>query len=440
MQGIEAAPRPAPGMIRRAVAASVIGNGLEWFDFLSYAFFAQIIARNFFPARVPGLSLLLTFAVFALGFVVRPLGGLLLGLYADRAGRRPALVLLLGMMAVGTLLIGLAPTYAEIGLAAPLLVLLARLLQGLSAGGEFGSAAAMLTEYAPPGRRMFYGSFQMSSQGVALLLASLFGYVLQRSLSPAAMTEWGWRVPFLAGCLIGPIGLYIRAGVAESPVFAQLAASRAAPAPVLRGLAAEWRAIVCGIGVIAVGTALNYLWHNYTPTYVVRELHLPREAALLSLSICGALAIVAYPVAGWVADRVGAFRMFFPVVIAFALAAWPLYAYVAAAPDLGRLLAAEIVATLFLAAMSGPHPGMLSMLFPASSRSTGVSLSYNVAVLLFGGLAPLTVTGLLDATGDRMVPAYYQIATAAISLVLVGATASTWRRASEDAARPAGRA
>ena len=411
--------------IRRAVLASVIGNGLEWFDFLSYAYFASIIARVFFPAGDRTASLLLTLGVFAVGFVVRPLGGLVLGLYADRYGRRKALSLLIVMMAAGTLLVGLTPSYASIGLLAPALVIAARIIQGLSVGGEFGTAAAMLTEYAPPGQRMFYGSFQMASQGVALLLASGFGFVLTTTLSPAAMQGWGWRVPFLVGALVGPVGFYIRHHVAESPEFVQLRA-RAALAP-----AAPARlsvpALLCAIGVIAVGTALNYLWHSYTPTFVVRELHLPLSSALGVTTVAGVVAIVAYPMAGWLADRVGAFRMFFPVVIAFTLAAWPLYHYLVAAPSVERLLATQVIATLFLSLMSGPHPGMLSALFPTALRSTGIALSYNIAVTLFGGLAPVTVTWLIATSGDPMMPAYYQVIVAVFSLVVVGATASAWR-------------
>jgi MHS family proline/betaine transporter-like MFS transporter len=416
-----------PG-IRRAVIASVIGNGLEWFDFLSYAYFATTISRVFFPLGDRTASLLLTLGVFAAGFIVRPFGGVLLGLYADRVGRKRALTLLIMMMAAGTLLVGLTPSYATIGLAAPVLVILARIIQGLSVGGEFGSAAAMLTEYAPPGRRMFYGSFQMASQGVALLLASGFGYVLTTQLSAQQLLDWGWRIPFLFGALVGPVGFYIRHHVGESPEFLRLQAARAATAS---SGPREWPGVapvICGIGVIAVGTALNYLWHSYTPTYVVRQLHLPLSAALGGSTVAGLVAIVAYPLSGWLADRVGAFRLFFPVVIVFALCAWPLYAYVAAAPSVERLFTAQIIATLFLSLMSGPHPGMLAALFPTATRSTGIALAYNIAVTLFGGLAPLTVTWLIDVSGDPMMPAYYQIMAAAISLVLVGSTARAWSR------------
>ena len=410
--------------VRRAVLASVIGNGLEWFDFLSYAYFASSIGRAFFPSTDPGASLLLTLGVFGVGFVVRPLGGILLGIYADRAGRRKALSLLILMMALGTLIVGLTPAYATIGLAAPILVILARVIQGLSVGGEFGSAAAMLTEFAPPHRRMFYGSFQMASQGVALLLASAFGLLLTSLLSPAQLSDWGWRVPFLFGALIGPVGFYIRHNVGESPEFLRLQAARIVGQ--VRG-SLSVSAIICAMGVIIVGTALNYLWHSYAPIFVTRELHLPLSAALGATTVAGVVAIVAYPISGWIADRVGAFRLFFPVVIVFAFCAWPLYHFVSSAPSVERLFVAEIAATLFLALMSGPHPGMLSALFPAAVRSTGIAISYNIAVTLFGGLAPETVTWLIRESGSPMMPAYYQIGAAILSLVMVAATATAWR-------------
>jgi len=414
--------------IRRAVIASVIGNGLEWFDFLIYAFFARTIAHHFFPADTPTASLLLTFGTFAVGFVVRPLGGIVLGIYADRAGRQRALALLILMMAAGTLIVGLAPGFETIGVAAPLLIVVARVIQGLSVGGEFASAAAMLVELAPSGRKMFYGSFQMASQGFALLVASGFSLVLTETMTPAALEDWGWRLPFLAGALIGPVGFYIRRRCAESPEFLALRASGATlgAEAFLPALAGRWPAIVCAFGIIAVGTALNYLWHSYTPTYVTQQLHLPLSAALAGSSVCGLVAIVVYPLAGWLADRIGAYRQFFIVVTAFAFCAYPIYAYVGAAPSVERLFVSQLAATLFLGLMSGPHPGMLAALFPTGARTTGVALSYNLAVTLFGGLAPLTVTWLIAATGDPMMPAWFQILAAVISLILVAATASAW--------------
>jgi MFS transporter, MHS family, proline/betaine transporter len=432
------APRLSTSEVRRAVLASVIGNGLEWFDFLIYGYFAKTIAHVFFPVHSNFLSITLTLATFAIGFVVRPLGGVVIGACADRYGRRKTLAALILLMALSTLLMGLTPSYASIGIAAPLLVLLARILQGLSVGGEFATAASMLTEYAPPGRKMFYGSFQMTSQAVALLLSSVCAWLITTQLSPASLTAWGWRVPFLLGALVGPVGFYIRHKVAESPEFVQLRERLGhAPRQSLRAFLSErGDAALCAVGVIAVGAATNYLWHSYVPLYIERQLHLPLKNALFGTAMSGLISIVGYPLAGKLADRFGAYRLFFPVAAVWICMVWPLFSWVLAAPTAERVFAAQMIATVVLSLMSGAHPGMLTQLFPTSTRSTGVALSYNVAVTLFGGMAPLTVSTLIDLTGSRIVPAWYLIVTGVVSLLLVGFSASGRRLLREPNAQP----
>jgi len=418
--------QPAPlslAQIRRAIIASMIGNGLEWFDFLAYGYFSKTIARVFFPTSSGFVSIALTLATFAIGFIVRPLGGVVLGLYADRAGRTRALSLLILMMATGTLLMGITPGYATIGIAAPLIIVLARLIQGLAVGGQFGTASAMLVEFAPPGKKMYYGSFNMASQALALLLSSGCGYLLTTQLSHDALASWGWRVPFLLGSLIGPLGFYIRHRVDESPEFIALKQQAAAhPIPkitISRFFEENGDAALCAMGVIIVGAATNYLWHSYLPVYVERQLHLPLSAALLGAFASGVLNLFLFPLSGKLADRFGAYRLFYPIVITWAICAYPLFWFVVSAPSVERLLIAQMIATVFLAAMSGAHPGMLATIFPVQSRSTGVALSYNIAVTLFGGLAPLTVATLTDLTGSKLVPAFYIITAALISLALV---------------------
>ncbi|CAB3717240.1 Proline/betaine transporter [Paraburkholderia graminis C4D1M] len=421
-----AAPPLSRSQMRRAVLASVIGNGLEWFDFLIYGYFARVIAQVFFPANNSFVSITLTLATFAIGFLVRPLGGIVIGACADRYGRRKTLSLLILLMALSTLMMGLTPSYATIGIAAPLIVIVARILQGLSVGGEFATAAAMLTEYAPPRRKMFFGSFQMTSQAVALLLSSLCSLLLTTRLSHESLVSWGWRVPFLLGALVGPVGFYIRHKVGESPEFLQLRERLGhAPRQSLRTFIRErGDAALCAMGVIIVGAATNYLWHSYMPLYVEHQLHLPLKNALFGTAMSGLIGIVGYPLAGRLADRFGAYRLFFPVTIAWVCVAYPLFAWVLAAPSAERVFTAQMIATVVLSLMSGAHPGMLTQLFPTSTRSTGVALSYNVAVTLFGGLAPLTVSTLIDVTGSRLVPAWYLICAGVISLLLVGLTAS----------------
>lgn len=421
METFTSTPALTPQQVRRAIIASVIGNGLEWFDFLAYGYFAKTIAKVFFPAQSSFISIALTLATFAIGFFVRPIGGVLLGAYADRVGRPRALSLLILMMAAGTLMIGLTPGYATIGLAAPCLVVLARLIQGLAVGGQFGTASAMLVEYAPPGKKMFYGSFNMSSQALALMLSSGCGYLLTTCLTHAQLESWGWRVPFLLGALIGPLGFYIRHRVDESPEFTALKqrTGRAPRTPLRTFFRDNGDAALCAMGVIIVGAAANYLWHSYLPVYVERQLHLPLKAALLTTLVSGAINFFLFPVSGKLSDRYGAYRLFYPIVIAWMLCAYPLFWYVVSAPSPERLLVAQIIATVFMAAMSGPHPGMLATIFPVHTRSTGVALSYNIAVTLFGGLAPVTVTWLTHITGSRLMPAFYLIAAALVSLALV---------------------
>ncbi|MCY0389670.1 MFS transporter [Robbsia sp. Bb-Pol-6] len=444
--GADGAASPPPivlggAQVRRAVIASVIGNGLEWFDFLIYAYFAKIIAHVFFPLGNPFLSTSLTFATFAVGFIVRPLGGIAIGAYADRVGRRKTLSMLILLMALSTVLMGVTPSYRSIGIAAPLLVLLARVLQGLSVGGEFATAAAMLSEYAPRGKKMFYGSFQMTSQAIALVLSSGFAYFLTTHLDRAALESWGWRIPFLLGAVVGPVGFYIRHKVAESPEFVALRdqqghRTQAPRASLGRFLRERGDAVLCAMGVIIVGAATNYLWHTFMPSYIERQLHLPLKNALLGTAASGLVSLAGYPLAGKLADRFGAYRLFFPVVTVWVLAAYPLFLWVLAHPTPERVFAAQMMATVVLSLMSGPHPGMLTQLFPTATRSTGVALAYNVAVTLFGGLAPLTVSTLITVTGSNFVPAYYLVFAGVVSLLLVGLTRSGRRLRRDPHALP----
>ncbi len=427
-----------PRQLRRAIAALVIGNGLEWFDFMAYAYFAKTIAEVFFPVGNDFISIALTFATFAVGFIVRPIGGIAMGAYADRYGRRRTLSLLIVLMAASTLLMGLIPGFRTVGVVAPLLVLLARVLQGLSAGGEFAIASTVLTQYAPTGRKMFYGSLQMTSQAISLLLSSSCAWLLTTHLSHESLVDWGWRVPFLLGGLAGPVGFYIRHSVARAPEFATREAyqGRSPRQPVRAFLRGHGDAALCAIGVVAIGSATTYLWHSYMPLFVERQLHLPLQNALLGTVLSGLVGIVGYPLAGRLADRFGAYRLFAIVTLGWVFAVYPLFAWVLAGPSPARVLIAQMIATVVLSLMSGAHPGMLCQLFPPASRSTGVALSYNVAVTLFGGLAPLTLSMLIDMTHSRLVPAGYLVAIGTGSLSLVCLSASGRRLLREPGTWP----
>jgi len=404
--------------MRRAVLSSIIGNAFEWFDFIIYGFFIGLISKAFFPADDPFVATILAASTFAISYIVRPFGGILLGMYADRVGRKPALTLMILSMGLSTLLIGATPTYASIGIAAPLLIVLARVLQGLSVGGEFSSAAAMLVEYAPRNRRMFFASLQMCSQSLSIAVSGLFGYGLSVWLEPHALEQWGWRIPFLLGVLIAPVGFYIRRKVQESPAFEQARQQGATPFGMI--LTQQGRALATAFGVCVVATASNYVWFVSMPRIVVEGLGLPFREALFGIFICGLLLCVLCPLAGWLADRFGSRRIFCIGTLIFSTVSWPLLAWVVAAPDLTRLLVAQISVACVVCLIWGPMPGMMASLFPTGTRSTGMAVSYNLGVLLFGGLAPLTLAVLIEKTGSPLMPAYYTIFCAALSLCLIG--------------------
>jgi MFS transporter, MHS family, proline/betaine transporter len=416
-------------MRRRVVFASILGNGLEWFDFVSYGYFASIIAKVFFPAG-SDLSLMLTYATFAVGFVVRPIGGIVLGAYADRYGRRRALSLLIVMMAFGTLTLGLTPAFATIGIAAPIIIVLGRVVQGISIGGEFGSATALLVEYAPANRRMMYGSFQMSSQALGRVLATIIGLSVLLTFPPATIQDGAWRIPFLIGSLIGPFGFYVRYRMAESPEFQllQAHAADATRAPVREVLQRHWLQLICAIGLTIIGTSLTYIWNTYLPTYVVEQLHLPLWQGLLGVAVTSLIGIGTCVLGGWLADIYGPYRVFFLFTAISALISYPMFAYVLAAPGFGRLFLAQLTVLTVFGLLQGSGPGLLAGLFPVSVRSTGLAISYNVGVTVFGGFAPLTVTWLIAMTGNKLMPAFYIIAAAVLSIVVVGTALGGMRR------------
>jgi MHS family proline/betaine transporter-like MFS transporter len=416
-------------MRRRVVFASILGNGLEWFDFVSYGYFASIIAKVFFPAD-SDLALMLTYATFAVGFVVRPIGGIVLGAYADRYGRRRALSLLIVMMAFGTLTLGLTPAYASVGIIAPIIVVLGRLVQGISIGGEFASATALLVEYAPANRKMTYGSFQMSSQALGRVLATSIGLSVLLLFPPATVQDGAWRIPFLIGSLIGPFGFYVRYRLAESPEFQKLLEHKSdvARAPVREVLRHHWLPVICAIGLTIIGTSLTYIWNTYLPTYVVEQLHLPLWQGLLGVAVTSAIGIGTCVLGGWLADLYGPYRMFFLFTAISAMISYPMFAYVLAAPDFGRLFLAQFVVLTVFGLLQGSGPGLLAGLFPVEVRSTGMAISYNVGVTVFGGFAPLTVTWLIAMTDNKLMPAFYIVAAGVLSILVVGSTLGGVRR------------
>jgi MHS family proline/betaine transporter-like MFS transporter len=401
----------------RAVAAASIGNALEWFDLVVYGFFAVIISKLFFPTGNDTVSLLLTLGTFGVSFFMRPLGAIVIGAYSDRAGRKSALTLSIMLMMMGTLIIAILPTYQSIGIAAPLILVLARLMQGFSAGGEFGSATAFLAEHVP-GRRGFFASWQMASQGLTTLLAAGFGALLTGTLTPEQMASWGWRVPFIFGLLIGPVAFYIRTKLDETPEFL---AAETTQTPVRDTFATQKLRLVIAMGVVVLGTVSAYLM-LFMPTYGVRQLGLAPSVAFSAIAVTGLIQMVFSPVAGHLSDLHGRTRIMLWAATLLLVLVYPAFLYLIAHPSFGTLIVWQIVFGFLVSGYFGATPGLLSEIFPVQTRTTGMSLAYNIAVTIFGGFGPFIIAWLIGATGSKAAPSYYVIFAALLSIAaLIGA-------------------
>ena len=406
------APPRAGGAIQ--IAAATIGNALEWFDILVYGYFATTIAGVFFPNANPVVSLLLTFGSFGLSYVARPVGAVVLGVYADRAGRKAALALSIRLMVIGTAVMALMPSYASIGLFAPVAVFAARLLQGFAVAGEFGSSTAFMIEHSAH-RKGFFSSWQMSGQNMAKLLAAIFGFGLTTLLTVQHLHAWGWRVPFLFGLLVGPVGIYIRRKVDETPEFLQAVPSRT---PVREIFLTEKTGLALGAGIIAVGTAGTY-FSLYVPTFASRELHLPPSTGYLVVMILALLGIVLCPVCGHLGDRFGLTRMMLPSAVLLLVSFYPVFLLITVHASLVTLLAGLIWVTLLQIIYISSASAVMAQLFPARTRVTGLSLSYNLGVTLFGGFAPAIFAWLIAITHNNTAPSFYLMAMSLVSIVAV---------------------
>jgi MFS transporter, MHS family, proline/betaine transporter len=400
---------------RRVIIAASIGNALEWYDVLVYGFFAATISKLFFPSADETVSLLLALGTFAVAYVVRPLGALVLGAYADRVGRKAALMLSIQLMMVGTLLIAIMPPYAQIGVIAPILILLARLVQGFSAGGEFGSATAFLVEHAPD-KRGFMASWQFASQGFSTLLASAFGTVLTATLSDAQLQSWGWRIPFFFGLLVGPVGYYIRRYVDEAGEFVE--AAGAERAPVKDTFRTQKGRMLVAMGALAVSTAISYLI-TYMPTFAMKELGLPASTGFAATLVSGIVLTVMTPIVGHLSDRFGRVRIMLLFAALILVLMYPSFAFLVAYPGFAVILVVMFVVGALKAGYFAPLPAMMADLFPVTNRATGMAVSYNVGVMTFGGTTPLVIVWLVDATGDKLAVTYYLMALAVLSLASV---------------------
>lgn len=400
---------------RRAITATILGNGFEWFDFMVYGFFAITIGQLFFPTGNELTSLLLSVATFGVGFVVRPIGGILIGMYSDRVGRKAALSLTILLMAGGTALIGIAPTYEQAGILAPIIIILARLMQGFSAGGEMGSATAFLTEHAPAHQKGYYASWIQSSIGFAVVLGAAAGTVLTLWLTPAEVKDWGWRIPFLLGILIGPIGFYIRSNVDETPAF--LATTEKVKRPFREVLTHFPRETFTTFSMVILWTVCIYVLLFYMPTYAVKTLKMPQSMSFIAGVVGGLIITVLSPFVGALSDRIGRKKILTMSSGGILLLAYPMFALVVSAPTQTNLIVFQTVFGILIAGYTGPILAAFSEIFPTRVLSTGLSVAYNVAVMTFGGFASLILTWLIATTGSAMAPALYVIAAAAVSFL-----------------------
>jgi MHS family citrate/tricarballylate:H+ symporter-like MFS transporter len=420
----DSAPAPAPSSKLGAVLRVTSGNFLEQFDFFLFGFYATSIAHAFFPSGSDFASLMLTFAVFGAGFLMRPLGAIVLGAYIDEVGRRKGLIVTLAIMASGTVLIAFVPGYATIGLAAPALVLLGRLLQGFSAGAELGGVSVYLSEMAPPGQKGFYTAWQSASQQVAIVLASALGFALNALMPAEALMAWGWRIPFFIGCMIIPCLFVLRRSLQETEAF-RARAHHPTTREVAVSMRQNWRIVLAGMLLVAMTTATFYLITVYTPTFGRTVLHLSAKDSLLVTLLVAVSNFFWLPVGGAISDRIGRKPMLIAMSVLAVLTAYPAMSWLAAAPSFGRLLDVLLWFSFLFGMYNGAMVVALTEVMPVQVRVVGFSLAYSLATALFGGFTPAVSTWLIEATADKAAPAYW-ISIAA--LCGLGATLVLYRR------------
>ena len=405
----------------KIVAATVAGNALEFYDFLTYAFFAVFIGRTFFPTGNDFTSLLASVAVFGVGFVSRPLGGLLIGSYADRAGRKPAMILTIALITVGTMGLALTPSYESIGMAAPVIVVICRLIQGLALGGEVGPSSAFLVEIAPPNRRATYASWQIASQGLAAFVAGAVGMVVASMLSPAQVQSWGWRIPFALGLLLIPIAIYLRRVMPETLPGHD---SGAPVASLWQNISENGRVIALSVLVIMGGTVSTYVG-TYMTTYALTALKLPITVALMATVVGGLTTFACALLGGWLADQYGRkVIMILPRLLLIALMI-PLFSWLVGAPAVNTLFVTTFILSALTAISGAASFVAIPELLTAKARATGLSIAYAIGVSLFGGTTQLLITWLINSTGNKMAPAYYVIFTSIITVIAMFELAET---------------
>lgn len=406
-----------PGNSRLAAVLRVTsGNFLEQFDFFLFGFYATYIAKTFFPAHSEFASLMLTFSVFGAGFLMRPLGAIVLGAYIDEVGRRKGLILTLSIMACGTILIAFVPGYATIGLLAPALVLIGRLLQGFSAGAELGGVSVYLAEMATPGHKGFYTAWQSASQQVSIMLAAALGYGLNVWMTTDQITDWGWRIPFFVGCAVVPVIFILRRSLQETEEF-KARTHHPTTREVFRSMFDNWAVVLQGMLLVAMTTATFYLITVYTPTFGKTVLKLTSADSLI-VALCVAITnFIWLPIGGALSDRIGRRPLLLVITALVILTSYPALSWLAAAPSFERLLLVLLLFSAYFGLYNGAMVVTLTEVMPVQVRVVGFSLAYSLATALFGGMTPAVSTYLIEATGDKAAPGYWMSFAAACGLV-----------------------
>ncbi|MFY1663894.1 MFS transporter [Pseudomonas sp. Pseu.R1] len=406
-----------PATLRKVIVAASIGNFVEWFDFAVYGFLATTIAQEFFPSGDASAALLKTFAVFAVAFAFRPLGGLFFGMLGDKIGRKRTLAFTILLMAGATTLIGLLPAYAAIGVTAPILLTIIRCAQGFSAGGEYAGACAYLMEHAPRGKRAWYGSFVPVSTFAAFASAAIFAYALESPLSAEAMSTWGWRLPFLVAAPLGLVGLYLRWKLDETPAFQAVEEDHAVAHSPLKDTLRHHGGAILALGAFISLTALSfYMFTTYFATYLQVAGGLNRATALLVSLIALLFAAAMCPVAGAFSDKVGRRATVITACVLLAVMVYPSFLMASSGSFTGSIIGVMLLATGAVLC-NVVTAALLSETFPTRTRYTASAITYNMAYTIFGGTAPLMATWLIGLTGSNLAPAFYLIAIALLGLV-----------------------
>jgi MHS family shikimate/dehydroshikimate transporter-like MFS transporter len=435
--------KPAPDQpLRKVVGASLIGSSLEWYDFFLYATAsALVLSKVFFPSTDPTAGTLLSLATFGVGFVVRPVGAAIFGVIGDRFGRKPSLVITLILMGVATAAVGLVPGYHSIGLWAPVILVVLRLLQGLGAGAEHGGATIFAAEYSPAGRRGFFGSVAASGMYVGVLLSSAV-FALFAGLPEAAFLSWGWRIPFLISIGLVAVGLFIRLRIEETPQFQDMSGEEVAGSPLVATFRDQWRSVLTVIGIVAAPFTATYVYQTYSLTYLQRYVAPGSSVGTISLTVASIVAIVLVPVAGAVSDRVGRRPVILVGSVFSALFAFPFFWLLGAGSAVGIAVAMIGGVGIGVPLMLGPQGALLAELFSARNRFTGFSLSRELGSLLFAGMTPFIAAVLVTAVDGHSWPvSWYVIGASAITFVTgllvretrpTGDAAATWSRGSTE--------